>query len=88
MKTKAEAEARLAELPLRAPVSVADRGGSRREFTYIRPDGGQVSIEIDASPTSQQLDDLANHLPLDSRDIETAKATLKRDIAQASASKT
>lgn len=59
MRTKAEAEAWLAQLPLTRAVAVADVGSARRSYAHAN-----VYIEIDANPTDAQLADLVRHLPL------------------------
>jgi hypothetical protein len=69
MRTKADAEAKLAQLPLTRAVAVADTvaaktGKSRRSYTFSLPTGNQCTVEIDAEPSEQQLADLVRHLPL------------------------
>ena len=68
MKTKQDAEQRLAKLPLQSPVEVVDfseDGRPRRRFRFDNPNGlGVVTIEIDADPSDQQIDDMVRNLPL------------------------
>lgn len=64
MRTKAEAEAKLTQLPLTRPVVVTDRAGARRSFTFTLPAGNVCVVEIDANPSDAQLADLSRHLPL------------------------
>ncbi len=69
MKTKGEAETKLAECDLLRPVVVADvtgkEGNARRSYTFANPHGlGEVEIEIDADPSPEQLADLSRNLPV------------------------
>lgn len=69
MKSKADAEAKLATIDLLRPVEVVDvlgeKGEARRRYRYDNPNGpGLVTIEVDADPSPEQLADLATHLPV------------------------
>jgi len=68
MKTKEEAEAKLALLPLLRPVDVADvideETGPRRSFQFDNADKSQTIVTIDADPSPRQVADLASNLPL------------------------
>jgi hypothetical protein len=77
MRTKAEAEATLATLPLLSPVAVTDKAGTRREYAFTLPAGNLCVIEIDATPSDEQLADLARNLPLASKDRDAALLTMK-----------
>ena len=69
MRTKAEAESRLARCALLRPVVVADVDVTRRSYTFANPNGdGETTVEIDAAPTDRQLQDLALHVPILARD--------------------
>jgi hypothetical protein len=75
--TKGEAEATLGKCELLRPVAVADLtkdGKARRSFTFPNPNGaGTCSVEIDADPSKEQLEDLARHLPVpEEKRVETA----------------
>jgi len=76
MRTKAEAEAKLAVLPLTRAVVVVD-DGARRRYSYTLARGNLVEIEIDAEPTETQLSDLAKHLPLEAKDRDAAFEAMK-----------
>ncbi len=81
MGTKAEAEAKLSELPLDRPVTVADvtvDARPRRRFRFSTAGtNASVEIEIDADPTDEQLDTLARNLPLPAEKRSEAAAKLK-----------
>jgi hypothetical protein len=67
MRTKAEAEAKLARLALLRPVDVADvvtDGRPRRAYRFNNADGSETTVEIDADPTPRQIADLAANLPV------------------------
>jgi hypothetical protein len=76
MRTKAQAEAVLAALPLSRAVAVTD-AAARRRYSYTLPQGNIVEIEIDADPSDQQLDDLAKHLPLNAQDRPAALTAMR-----------
>ena len=83
MNTKEEAEKRLAELPLKVAVVVADTarlGAPRRAYTFDSG-GGTVEVEIDAEPSDAQLRDLARHLPCESKDSAAVLAKLLEPVA-------
>lgn len=85
MRTKEEAEATLAKLPLARAVAVADTtakdGTARRVYAFTLPAGNECTIEIDAEPSEQQLADLARHLPLVDKDWAAAFEVLKSPAA-------
>jgi hypothetical protein len=68
MGTKAEAESKLAELPLDRAVTVSDFTGDAKAMRrYSYPTNGinaSVEIEIDADPSAEQLETLARNLPV------------------------
>lgn len=76
MRTKAEAESRLARCALTAPVTVTDEPGSRRSYAYSLA-RGQCIVEIDATPSDRQLQDLAKNLPILERDRAAALAIFR-----------
>lgn len=61
------------------PVEVADVGTARRSYTFADGSGGTTIVEIDADPSEQQLADLANNLPVLSKDRTAVFATLKEE---------
>ncbi len=88
MKTRQDAEAKLAELALQTAVGVADftdSQGNRRRFTYTPVGGrGTVDIEIDADPSPEQLETLANNLPVpDAKREETVEKLVPTKTADA-----
>lgn len=67
MKTLQDAIERLATVELVAPVAVSDvqdRGKERRRFAYRDPLGALCEVEIDADPAEEQLEALAESLPV------------------------
>ncbi len=68
MKTKEEAEAKLAKVGLLRPVAVADvtdpERGARRAYQFDNEDKSQTIVEIDADPSPRQVADLASNLPV------------------------
>lgn len=81
MGTKAEAEAKLTELPLERAVAVIDFKADAKDCRRFRyPTTGEnafVEIEIDADPSPEQLDALARNLPLPADKRDEAAAKLK-----------
>lgn len=81
MATRAEALAALAQVPLQRSVAVAETAGKqgepRRSYTFVLPNGGACIIEIDATPSDRQLQDLAAHLPLLTKDRAAALAKFR-----------
>jgi hypothetical protein len=82
MRTRAEAEATLASMPLKSAVTVSDKsesGQARRVYRFANPNGsGVTTVEIDGDPTPEQLADLAANLPLDNKDRAAALAEMTR----------
>lgn len=92
MKTKADAEARLARVGLLRPVAVADvadpERGERRSFQFGNErDESQTIVEIDADPSPRQLADLASNLPLPEDKRMAALAIMTQDAAPTLASR-
>lgn len=84
MNTKEEAEAKLATLVIDTPVAVSDTtmdGRPRRAYLFTFPDGHTLTIEIDATPSDEQLSDLARQMPIADKDRGTALAVFKAPIA-------
>lgn len=54
-------------------MAVADvEGRPRRSYSFANPDGSQTDVEIGADPSTLQLSDLANNLPIAARDRSEA----------------